>query len=363
MRILNVVSARPNFIKVAPVHSALVQAGHDAVLIHTGQHYDANMSAIFFDDLGMPKPDRDLGIGSAPTNEAQTAAIESAVLPVVHEIAPDLVLVAGDVNGTLASARAAVTSGVPVVHLEAGLRSFDSTMPEEVNRVLTDGLSRILLTPSAEADDNLLNEGIPQAHIFRVGNSMIDSLNKHLERAKENFPPTTWNVDAGAYAVATIHREFNVDNAETFRRVMDVLDELATELPVLYPVHPRARRRMHEFDLRPVRTRLINPLGYLEFLSLQAHAALVLTDSGGVQEETTCLGVPCLTLRPNTERPVTVTQGTNLVVGSEPAVVLGEAHKILRGHGKKGRVPDLWDGQVSARIVDVLEQEVNKLGV
>lgn len=355
MKVLCVVGARPNFMKVAPVHAALAAAGHASLLVHTGQHYDERMSDVFFDDLGMPRPHVNLGVGSA-SHAVQTARIMEAFEPVVLSERPTGVLVAGDVNSTIACALVAVKLGVPVAHLEAGLRSFDRAMPEETNRVLTDAISDVLLTPSPDADDNLRREGVPEARIARVGNAMIDSLVAHLPRARATGVVARLGLAPRGYALVTLHRPSNVDDPAGLARLLEMLADVARRLPVVFPMHPRTRARVRELRLDAAldRLRVIEPLGYLDFLGLQADARLVVTDSGGIQEETTALGVPCLTARENTERPVTVTEGTNTIVGTDPVRILAAVDDVLATGGKQGRVPALWDGQAGVRTAAAL---------
>ncbi len=358
MKILHVVGARPNFMKVAPVMKAIAAAGFaEQRLVHTGQHYDASMSDVFFADLGLPTPDVHLGVGSG-THGEQTGRVMEAFEKVCLAERPDLVAVVGDVNSTMAAAIDAAKLRIPCAHVEAGLRSFDWNMPEEVNRVITDRVCEILLTPSADADENLRREATPPGRIFRVGNVMIDSLLAHLERARATGSPEKMGLQPGAYAVLTLHRPSNVDAAPALEAILAAVEEIQGRMPVVFPVHPRTRRRIDEFGLGPrvaamKQLRLCEPLGYLEFLGLFSKARLVLTDSGGLQEETTALGIPCLTLRETTERPVTVSEGTNTVVGTNRDRILGEAAKALDGHGKQGRVPALWDGKASVRIAEV----------
>ncbi|MEK7704756.1 MAG: UDP-N-acetylglucosamine 2-epimerase (non-hydrolyzing) [Myxococcota bacterium] len=355
MRIFNVVGARPNFMKVAPVHAALVAAGHDAKLIHTGQHYDEAMSAIFFQQLGMPTPDVNLEVGSA-SHAVQTARIMEAFEPLVLRERPELVLVAGDVNSTIACALVAKKLHVAVAHLEAGLRSFDMRMPEEINRVLTDRISDLLLTPSPDADDNLRHEGADEHAIARVGNAMIDSLRAHVDAARALATPQQLGLVPRGYALVTLHRPSNVDDEPQLRAIMLMLAELSHELPVLFPMHPRTRARLATLGLasrlaQAGALRVVEPLGYLEFLGLQADARLILTDSGGIQEESTALGVPCLTARENTERPITISEGTNTLVGTDTTRILAVARDVLANGGKQGRIPALWDGQTAKRVV------------
>jgi UDP-N-acetylglucosamine 2-epimerase (non-hydrolysing) len=356
VKILNVVGARPNFMKMAPIVAALGRRGEaEQVLVHTGQHYDEAMSASFFRDLEMPEPDVNLSVGSG-THAEQTARVMLAFEPVLLAHRPDWVVVVGDVNSTLACALVASKLGVKVAHVEAGLRSGDWAMPEEVNRVLTDRLSDLLLTPSADADENLRREGLPEDRIVRVGNVMIDTLFRQLERSRASRVLEELELTPREFAVVTLHRPSNVDDPGALRRIASALGEVAARLPVVFPAHPRTQARLREFGVElPGGVRVIPPLGYLDFLGLWSSARLVLTDSGGLQEETTALGVPCLTLRENTERPVTVTEGTNRVVGSDPARIVGTAAEILAGSGASaGRVPELWDGRAAERIADGL---------
>jgi UDP-N-acetylglucosamine 2-epimerase (non-hydrolysing) len=355
MDILHIVGARPNFMKVAPVMRALEARGLRQRLLHTGQHYDARMSDVFFADLRLPEPDVHLGVGSG-THAEQTARVMLAFERALAEgPRPVLVLVPGDVNSTLAAALVAVKLGLHVAHLEAGLRSFDRGMPEEHNRVLTDHLADLLLTPSADADENLLREGLPRERIARVGNVMIDTLLANLPAARGRRTADKLGI-SGPYAVVTLHRPSNVDDAQALARLVDALAQIAAALPVVFPVHPRTRARLGEPRLARAATalRLCEPLGYLDFLSLASGARLVLTDSGGLQEETTALGVPCLTLRESTERPVTVAEGTNTLVGTDPGRIVAEAWRVLAGQGKVGRRPELWDGRAAERVADAI---------
>ncbi|OFX23276.1 MAG: UDP-N-acetylglucosamine 2-epimerase [Anaeromyxobacter sp. RBG_16_69_14] len=358
-KILHVVGARPNFMKIAPVMQAVARAGFaDQKLVHTGQHYDIAMSDVFFTDLGMPVPDIHLGVGSGSHAE-QTAKVLVGFERVCLDERPDLVVVAGDVNSTLACSLDCAKLRIPCAHVEAGLRSFDMEMPEEVNRIVTDRLCEILLTPSPDADENLRQEGTDPARIFRVGNVMIDTLLAHLPKARAAGPQARMGVEPGRYGVLTLHRPSNVDDPKVFGGLVEALGEIQRHLPMVFPVHPRTRRRMEDFGLGPrvaalAGLRLCEPLGYLEFLGLTADAKLVLTDSGGLQEETTALGIPCLTIRENTERPVTVSEGTNTLVGVDPRRIVEEAMRALSGPGKAGRVPALWDGGASERIAEVL---------
>ncbi|GAC1607943.1 MAG: UDP-N-acetylglucosamine 2-epimerase (non-hydrolyzing) [Myxococcales bacterium] len=360
MNILHIVGARPNFMKMAPIIAALRgSAGVRQVLVHTGQHYDAKMSDVFFQDLGMPAPDVHLGVGSG-SHAQQTAKVMTEIEPVLLRVKPDLVSVAGDVNSTLAVALVAAKLQIGVAHVEAGLRSRDWTMPEEVNRVLTDRLSDLLFTPSRDGDVNLIAEGIAPSRIHFVGNVMIDSLRAALPRAQESRVHDKLEVAKGGYALATLHRPSNVDEPAALARVFAALAEVSALLPVVFPIHPRTRARLAgdaALSARLAATpglKLVDPLGYLDFLALTASARLVMTDSGGIQEETTALGVPCLTLRENTERPVTVEVGTNQLVGADPAQIVPAARAVLEGRAKKGALPELWDGRAAERIAAIL---------
>ncbi len=355
MKILNIVGARPNFMKMAPILSAIHRRGIEQVLVHTGQHYDEAMSASFFRDLEMPPPDINLEIGSG-THAQQTAKVMLAFEPVLIEQKPDWVVVVGDVNSTLACALVAAKLSIKVAHVEAGLRSFDRTMPEELNRLMTDQLADLLLTPSADADTNLLREGIPPERIVRVGNVMIDTLFAQLEKAQSSAILNRLSLVPRSFAVLTLHRPANVDDAATLRQIFSALETLSAELPIVFPAHPRTRSRLQEFGIAlPANLKLIEPLGYSDFLKLWSNARLALTDSGGLQEETTALGIPCLTLRDNTERPITVEQGSNQVVGRAPERILDAAMKVLAAdQTQPARIPELWDGHAAERIVEAL---------
>lgn len=361
LKVINVVGARPNFIKVAPLVEAMKRRklSFAPLVVHTGQHYDSMMSEAFFRDLDLPEPDLYLNVGSL-SHAAQTAAVMERFEPIVLQEKPDWVVVVGDVNSTLACALVCVKLGVKVAHVEAGLRSRDRTMPEEFNRLLTDQIADLLFTPSQDADDNLRKEGIPEDRIRFVGNIMIDSLYKHLDRSKDSTIRETLGVSDIDYAVLTLHRPSNVDEPGAFARIIDALEEIGQRLPIVFPVHPRTRKMMADFGLadrveNAKALRMIEPLGYLDFLNLYSRARLVLTDSGGIQEETTVLGIPCLTLRENTERPVTVEMGTNIIVGTDRARITAAAFAALDGSRTENhQVPPLWDGHTAERILDEL---------
>lgn len=359
MRITCIVGARPNFMKIAPI---LASAGElpdvRCRLVHTGQHYDERMSALFFAELGLPKPDSYLGVGSG-SHAVQTASIMIKFEDELRAHRADVVLVVGDVNSTVACALVAAKRHIPVAHVEAGLRSRDRRMPEEINRILTDHMSDYLFTTEREAERNLLAEGIPADKIHFVGNVMIDTLLRHRRRARRAIDLQQWSLEPRKYAVCTIHRADSVDTVDAARRTLSAMAILADRLPVLVPLHPRTRNRWASFQLLDRLNRYRNvivtePLGYLEFMGLMDHAALVLTDSGGIQEETTILGVPCLTFRDNTERPVTVNEGTNRLVGLDLVRLASAVDEVLSGEIVDGRMPELWDGQAAARILHVL---------
>ena len=361
MKIINVVGARPNFMKMAPIIEVMdkypKQIRH--LLIHTGQHYDQKMSKAFFDDLGMPKPDIDLGIGSGSQAE-QTGKIMIAFEKVCLAEKPDLVIVVGDVNSTMACTITAKKLGIRVAHVEAGLRSRDMSMPEEINRLCTDVLCDYLYTTDRIANENLRKEGVASGKIHFVGNVMIDTLLKHKRMAEELDLRQTLGLKSGNYATLTLHRPSNVDDKQVLHGILEALREISFDLPIVFPIHPRTRKMVNEFNLdhyfnhgTPVAgIWLTEPLGYLEFLHLNMQARMVLTDSGGLQEETTVLGVPCLTMRNNTERPITCELGTNVMVGNQPSEILAQAKKILSGEPKPTEIPEKWDGHAAERIVD-----------
>jgi UDP-N-acetylglucosamine 2-epimerase (non-hydrolysing) len=343
--------------KVAPIMAALEARGIETRLVHTGQHYDAAMSDVFFDELGIRHPDHHLEVGSA-SHAVQTARIMETFEPVVLAESPDWVVVVGDVNSTVACSLVASKLGVRVAHVEAGLRSRDWGMPEEINRVVTDRISDLLLATSPDALDNLRAEGVAEERMVLVGNVMIDSLLNNVERARRQPILAESGLTSGGYALLTLHRPSNVDDQAVLQRLMGAVATIADRLPVVWPVHPRTRARLADYGIGlPGEIRLIDPVGYLDSIALQAGARLVLTDSGGIQEETTVLGVPCLTLRESTERPITVTDGTNVVVGTDPAVILAAADRVL-SEGVEPRRPELWDGHAAERVVEALFRDV-----
>ncbi len=351
MHILLVAGARPNFMKVAPILWEAESRGLRVTLLHSGQHYDAAMSDIFFEELAIRPPDVNLDVGSG-SHAAQTARIMERFEPVVDELTPDVVVVVGDVNSTVACSLVAAKAGVHVAHVEAGLRSRDWAMPEEVNRVVTDRLSDFLLASSPDAVENLVAEGYHDDQISLVGNVMVDTLFGNLDRARERPIVEQLDLERGGFGLVTLHRPSNVDDTAILDGLLDALTRIAEDLPLVFPVHPRTRAAIGTRAL-PDRFRLVDPAGYLDFVALQDAARIVLTDSGGVQEETTMLGVPCLTLRHNTERPITVTDGSNHVVGTDPATIVSTAQSVLATEQDYPR-PALWDGKASARIIDAL---------
>ena len=360
MRVVLIAGARPNFVKIAPLRRALSgRDGVEVMVVHTGQHYDDEMSASFFRELEIAEPERNLGVGSG-SHAAQTAGVMTAFDVFLDEVETDMVVVVGDVNSTVACSLTAVKRGIPVAHVEAGLRSFDWEMPEEINRLVTDRLSSLLFTPSRDGDENLLREGRPAEAIHFVGNVMADTLLAFRDRAASSDVLARLGVDAGGYAVLTLHRPSNVDTREAFSGMLDAFAEIAGRIPIVYPMHPRSRKTLAEAGLMERAEGIpglitTGPLGYLDFIELEARAAFAMTDSGGVQEETTVLGVPCLTLRPNTERPVTITEGTNELVGTDPAAITAAAGRVLDGGVTvSGRVPELWDGRAAERIADII---------
>lgn len=358
-KIIHIVGARPNFMKAAPVYFAIRdQRKFKQLLVHTGQHYDEKMSDIFFRQLGMPEPDINLEIGSA-SHAVMTARIMIAFEEVVLKEEPDLVLVYGDVNSTIACTMVAAKLGVKVAHVEAGLRSFDRAMPEELNRMLTDSISDYFFTTSQDANELLEKSGIPEDAIHFVGNGMIDTLVRLLPQAEKPAEEDLEIDEALGFALVTLHRPSNVDDAKALSEVVDTLHTLSKEMQVVFPVHPRTAARMKELGLNTEGLTMCGPLGYLQFLWLQKNAKMVLTDSGGIQEETTYLGVPCLTLRENTERPITVTEGTNILIGRDFDLLRTEIQKVVSGNSKKGKVPDKWEGNAGERTATILDSILN----
>jgi UDP-N-acetylglucosamine 2-epimerase (non-hydrolysing) len=362
IKIVSVVGARPNFMKIAPVLAAMAQhpGRFEHRLVHTGQHYDDRMSNAFFQDLGMPRPDYNLEVGSG-THAEQTGKVMIAVEPLLQEFAPDCVIVVGDVNSTLACALAAKKLNLAVAHVEAGLRSGDRTMPEEINRLATDAISDLLFTTDRFANENLTREGVPLSRIHFVGNVMIDTLLTHLPAAEASGAQQRYGVQGRPYATLTLHRPSNVDSREIFLGLIEAIQRAIPDLPVIFPIHPRTRSRVEAFGLSQIFTtrpdevgiHLVDPLSYLEFLDLNRGARVVITDSGGLQEETTMLGVSCVTLRDNTERPITVTEGTNFLAGTQPDKVFAAVRNAVTGSSNAKR-PEKWDGRAAHRIVEVL---------
>ena len=363
MLIVNIVGSRPNFMKIAPLMAAYKGGSSiQPVLVHTGQHYDPKMSDIFFRQLGIAQPEVNLGCGGG-SHASQTAEIMKAFEPVVLQYKPRAVLVVGDVDSTLACGMVAVKLGVKLVHVEAGLRSFDLTMPEEVNRVRTDAISDLLFCTEQSGVDNLLREGVDREKIFLVGNVMIDTLLANRAKADESRILEQLKISAGEYAVLTLHRQANVDDPVVLGRLLDAMVTIQRDMPVVFPIHPRTRKNL---EISPLGRRvpgldnlkIIDPVGYLDFVKLLSLARLVLTDSGGIQEETTVLKVPCLTLRDNTERPVTVAVGSNRIVGTDPQRILAAYREVLGGQGWPWGIPPLWDGQAAPRIVRILAEKL-----
>lgn len=359
-KIMLVCGARPNFMKIAPIVAAIRKSGKTAAyIVHTGQHYDEKMSKSFFELLRIPKPDVDLEVGSGSHAE-QTAKIMIGFEKVCLEQQPDLVLVVGDVNSTLACTIVAKKLWIPVAHVEAGLRSFDMRMPEEINRLVTDSISDLFFTTDPDANENLRRAGIENSRIHYAGNVMIDTLVGSLDRADQNQILLEMGLEKGRYAVLTLHRPSNVDDKETLRGILKAVDRLQAKLPVVFPAHPRTVKMMESFGFGEwlksmAGVKLCEPLDYMQMLKLNKDAKFMMTDSGGLQEETTVLGIPCLTLRENTERPVTVSVGTSEVVGTDTEIILEAAERILAGKWKKGGIPEGWDGKASERIVEVTE--------
>ncbi len=363
MRVILVAGARPNFVKIAPLMSECRRhANIKPLLVHTGQHYDAKMSDLFFHQLGIPEPDVNLGVGSG-SHAKQTADIMKAFEPVLLEYKPDAVVVVGDVNSTIACGLVAVKLGIKLVHIEAGLRSFDRSMPEEVNRVLTDSISDLLFCTEQSGIDNLIREGISKDKVFLVGNVMIDTLLKNKALAEKAKILNQLNLNGESFAVLTLHRPSNVDDPNTLSRILDALEIIGKDMPIIFPAHPRTRKNLRSYGYgkrveKLLNLRLIEPLGYLDFLKLVSSAKIALTDSGGIQEETTVLGIPCLTLRENTERPITAEIGTNQVVGTGPAKIIEGYNRAMNGRLRNLEIPPLWDGHAAERIVKTLLQHL-----
>jgi UDP-N-acetylglucosamine 2-epimerase (non-hydrolysing) len=360
-KILLVAGARPNFMKIAPLHNALVKSGkYQSMILHTGQHYDAKMSKVFFEDLGLPEPDVYLGIGSGSHAE-QTAKVMVEFEKVLQKEIPDLVVVVGDVNSTLACSIVAAKLLVPVAHVESGLRSGDREMPEEINRIVTDSISDLLFVSEPSGMHNLVLEGKSEDRMFFVGNIMIDSLVNHVQKANDSTVLSEIGLEPKKYTLITLHRPSNVDGKENLEKALRIFNEITHVSKVVFPIHPRTRKRFEDFGLmdqikQNEKIILLEPQGYIEFLKLMKEAALVLTDSGGIQEETTVLDVPCLTMRENTERPVTITAGTNQLVGTEESEVKAKAMEVLNGTVKKGKIPEKWDGKTAERIVECMDK-------
>ncbi len=382
-KIISVVGARPNFMKVAPLHKVFLSmkntlSGSEVpndvsginknhvsniqhLICHTGQHYDEKMSKVFFDELELPKPDFYLGVGSGSHAE-QTGRVMIEFEKILLAENPDVVLVVGDVNSTIACSITAAKLGIKVAHVEAGLRSFDRTMPEEINRILTDSISDYLFVTEKSGLVNLKNEGVPEDKIFFVGNVMIDSLINYLPKIRSNGSEKIFNLDPKNYILVTIHRPSNVDDIENLKITIDLLNKISKIKPVLFPIHPRTANRIKEFDLESQinsNVKIIDPVGYLEFIALMKNAFAVITDSGGIQEETTYLKVPCITLRHNTERPITIEEGTNYLVGNDLQKTYNLVYGFQKGDMKESKIPDLWDGKASERIVNTLISKLN----
>ncbi|MFC1718659.1 non-hydrolyzing UDP-N-acetylglucosamine 2-epimerase [Candidatus Poribacteria bacterium] len=359
MKIACVVGARPNFMKIAPLLEAMAEYPDlDPLLVHTGQHYDYEMSQIFFEELDIPEPDIYLRVGSG-SHAVQTGKIMMAFEEVVTEHKPDLILVVGDVNSTLASTLVGAKLLIPVAHVEAGIRSFDRTMPEEINRILTDAVSNYLFTPTKDASDNLKKEGIPEDKITLVGDIMIDTLLKYREKASSSGILDELELEKRTYALMTLHRPFNVDVKANLINILDAIMEIQSRTKIIFPMHPRTKARVEEFGLSDMMSSMenlvmIDPLGYLSFMGLMVNSKFVLTDSGGMQTETTVLNIPCLTMRENTERQETVREGTNILVGSDTQFIIEESMKILDGNGKTGSYPSIWDGHTAQRVARML---------
>ena len=364
-KIVNIVGARPNFMKSAPLirEFGKFPDKYEPLLVHTGQHYDEKLSKLFFDDLKMPQPDIYLEVGS-DSHARQTARIMMGLEEVLLKEEPDLVIVFGDVNSTMAAAIVAAKLNIPIAHVEAGLRSFDNTMPEEINRIVTDRLSDFLFVTEQSGLENLRQEGISDRKIFFTGNIMIDSLISNLEVAKKSDILGHLGLKPKNYVALTMHRPVNVDDKESLSGLLEVIGKISSRIPVVFPCHPRTRKNLDRFKLIAESgyrgLKLIEPLGYLDFLKLQTECRFVLTDSGGIQEETTYLNIPCITMRETTERPVTADVGSNTVTGSDPKRILAAAEQILNGNAKQGKIPPLWDGHTAERIIEILNQRLSR---
>ena len=360
MKIINVVGARPNFMKIAPIQRVMQKKKEmEVTLVHTGQHYDKKMSKLFFDDLQLPQPDIYLNVGSA-SHAVQTAKVMIEFEEVLLSVKPDLVIVVGDVNSTAACSIVASKMGIQIAHVEAGLRSFDRKMPEEINRILTDVISDLLFVTEKSGLANLQKEGISNSKVHFVGNVMIDSLVYFLQKSSHSKILKDFGLESGNFVLVTLHRPSNVDDYDNFIKLLNAFESIEKEIEIIFPIHPRTRKMIEQFQLKSKidsmkNLKLLDPLGYLDFMNLMKNAKFVLTDSGGIQEETTYLGIPCLTLRENTERPVTVEIGTNIIVGTNTDLIVDEAFKNIDGKGKKGSIPELWDGKAAERIVSILE--------
>jgi UDP-N-acetylglucosamine 2-epimerase (non-hydrolysing) len=360
IKVVLVAGARPNFMKIAPLWSEMdrLRSDFEPIILHTGQHYDYEMSKVFFEDLDLPEPNYFLGVGSG-THAEQTGKIMIEFERVIQDERPDLVVVFGDINSTLACSVTAKKLSIPVAHVEAGLRSFDMTMPEEINRKVTDAISDMLFTPSKDGDENLIHEGVERNKIHLVGNIMIDSLISILKRIDQSYEDRIFEkfgLQRGSFVLVTLHRPSNVDDQNNLRRVMNFLNTISLKIPVIFPVHPRTRKIINGFDTEFTSNgafKIVEPLRYREFIALEKNPKLVITDSGGVQEETTYLTIPCLTLRPNTERPITITEGTNELATIEN--MENKIESIFAGNWKQGKIPELWDGKAGQRIVHILK--------
>ncbi len=364
MKIINVVGARPNFMKIAPIDRVMAQDPDiETFLVHTGQHYDEKMSKLFFDDLQMPKPDIYLNVGSA-SHAVQTAKIMVEFEKILEKEKPDLVLVVGDVNSTAACSIVAQKMHIKVAHVEAGLRSFDRRMPEEINRLITDAISDMLFVTEKSGMENLKNEGIPDSKVHFVGHVMIDSLINFSEKAAESTIMEELDIEKGNYGLITLHRPSNVDNIEVFSKLIDAFEVIEKDLKLIFPIHPRSRKMIQNFGLEDKvkdmqNLVLLEPQGYLDFMKLLHNSKLVLTDSGGLQEETTYLQIPCITMRENTERPITVEVGTNILVGTDVDMILDEFQKVMNGAKRDSKIPELWDGNAAKRIVEIIKKELS----